>query len=207
MADKLVRTIKAISVKQKAEGKIGFLTTEEENHWYNVTADEKALDGLLETTIQKGNVVEFEVENGFPKNFTLKEKAKEGSSGVDDMTTFEDLLTIAHEKFGEVFSIKFEFAKDGNNNPILDMEKKYAVIKAIFEIVEDGNVRVFEAHGDATQENCGDMVKKHFIRMAETRAFARALRWATNNAKAAAEETEDASMPEQEPDESEMAQP
>ena len=33
------------------------------------------------------------------------------------------------------------------------------------------------------------MIKPHFIRMAETRAIARALRWATNNAKVAEEET------------------
>ena len=38
----------------------------------------------------------------------------------------------------------------------------------------------------------GVYVEKHWVRMAETRAIVRALRWATNNAAVAVEETEEA---------------
>ena len=200
MADKLIRTIKAISVKKKAEGSIGFLTKEQDNYWYNIAADEKALDVLLESIIQKGNVVEFEVENGFPINFTLKEKAtKQDGNFSDDLTTFEELLNDAHEKFGDI-TIKTHLVEN-------DWEKQRAIFKALIQVAEGS---MYEAYGDATQENCGEMVKKHWIRMAETRAIARALRWATNNAKTASEETEDGKLIEeqmQEAQEEEMSKP
>lgn len=209
MADKLIRTIKAVSLKYKdnvdakGEGSIGFLTEEEENHWYNVKAKPEALNGILETVIGRGNVIEFEMENGFPKNFTLKEKAKEKEgSFTDDLTSFEDLLADAHKKFEDRMSIKTEMIQN-------DWEKQRAIFKATIEIFpEDSTIefkQTFEAYGDATQDNCGEMVKKHYIRMAETRAIARALRWATNNAKAAAEETETGELPEEQIDEQDMA--
>ena len=187
MADKLIRTIKAISIKNKSQGNIGFLTDEEENHWYNITTDVKVLDELLGSIIQKGNMVEFEVENGFPKNFVLKSKAQEQGSFTDDMTTFEDLLADAHKKFDGNFSIRTEMIQN-------DWDKQRAIFKATVNALGKGE---YTAYGDATQDNCGDMVKKHYIRMAETRAIARALRWATNNAKAAEEETETGELPEE----------
>ncbi|GAH86573.1 unnamed protein product, partial [marine sediment metagenome] len=61
----------------------------------------------------------------------------------------------------------------------IDLENKYALFRAIVT----GKNGTFEAHGDATSENVGDFIKPHFIRMAETRAIARALRWYTNNIK------------------------
>jgi hypothetical protein len=204
MVDKLIRTIKAVSLKYKdsvdakGEGSIGFLTEEEENRWYNIKTKPEALNGLLESVIGKGNVIEFEVENGFPKNFTLKEKAAEKQGDfTDDLVSFEDLLNDAHTKFDGNFSVKTEMIQN-------DWEKQRAIFKATVEVLGIGS---YDAYGDATQDNCGEMVKKHYIRMAETRAIARALRWATNNAKAAEEETENGELPDQEPDEEELAQP
>jgi len=219
MPDKLIRTIKAVSVKNKDNGSIGFLTNEEENHWYNVNGDAKDLDVLLANIIQKGNSVEFEVENGVPKNFVVKEKAEQQGSFTDDLTSFEDLLNNAHEKFEDCMSISTELIEN-------DWEKQRAIFKAKVEIFANDEqaekyqigelstetknpVRLklaeFTAYGDATQDNCGEMVKKHYIRMAETRAIARALRWATNNAKAAEEETENGELTDE--DQEEMAKP
>ena len=56
MADKYITTIKAIAVKKKAEGEIGFLAQESDT-WYNIEADETVLDAWLKSTIKKGNVV------------------------------------------------------------------------------------------------------------------------------------------------------
>ncbi len=179
MTDKLTRTIKAISVKKKAEGEIGFLTIEEEK-WYNIKADEKVLDGVLEKTIKKGNKVEFELKNGFAENFKVLEEAKSSGKWEDDMVTFEDLLTKAHG-LKVPFSIKTKMLE-------FDLEKKFALFKAriIIGSTEIGKVKteevVFEGHGDATADNVtGEFIKPHFIRMAETRAIVRALRWYTNN--------------------------
>ncbi len=184
MTEKLIRTIKAISVKKKTEGNIGFLT-EEEDKWFNVTADEKVLDDLLSTIIQKGNVIEFEVINGFAGEFKLNEKAPEKaqtkSNFSDDLTSFEDLLNDAHNKF-ENFSIHTQLIEN-------DWENKRAIFKALIYIKEKETEKRYEAYGDATQDNIGQMIKIHYIRMAETRAIVRALRWATNNAKTATEET------------------
>jgi len=98
----------------------------------------------------------------------------------DDMVTFETLLTKAHS-LKVPFSIKTEMLA-------VDLEKKYALFKAKVIVYnhkargEEGFI-VFEGHGDATNENVtGDYIKPHFIRMAETRAIVRALRWYTNNA-------------------------
>lgn len=204
MADKLIRKIKAVSVKQKNEGKIGFLVekgADWEESWYNVLAEESVLDTLLKEIISKGNLIEFETENGIHKNFTLKEKSKE-SKFSDDMVNIEDLLDKAHEKFKDNFSIKTEMIS-------VDWEKKNALVKAKvivyaneeqvkkFQIGDRSEesriskrmiIAEFDGYGDATQDNCGELVKKSWIRMAETRAISRALRWATNIAKTAEEE-------------------
>jgi len=134
------------------------------------------------------------------------EAPKKGSqpSGnfAEDLIKFEDLLSEAHKKFKGDFSIQTKLIE-------VDWEKKHALVKARVEIrylitdtiklskeefeeVERDAIKTFEAYGDATQDNCGTLVNKHWVRMAETRAIARALRWATNNAKTAEEETENA---------------
>ena len=189
--DRLIRKIRAISKGKLAEGSIGFITAEESDRWYNTKGEPEALQGLMDTIIQKGNIIEFDYENGLATKFTLKEKSPEKESFTEDMTTFEDLLNDAHEKFEGNFSVKTEMIEN-------DWEKQRAIFKATVEVQ---GVGIFEAYGDATQDNCGDMVKKHYIRMAETRGICRALRWATNNAKAAEEETENGELS----DESEMA--
>ncbi|GAG27727.1 unnamed protein product, partial [marine sediment metagenome] len=86
-----------------------------------------------------------------------------------------DLLTKAHD-LKVPFSIKTEMLQ-------LDVEKKYALFKAEVIVKADGvQERIFQGHGDATAENVtGEYIKPHFIRMAETRAIVRALRWYTNN--------------------------
>ena len=99
----------------------------------------------------------------------------------DDIVDFETLLNKAHELFGK-FSIRTEALN-------IDLEKKFAFFKATVTIGAGESAPVFIGHGDTTDENVsGSFIKPHFIRMAETRAIVRALRWATNNAQCAEEE-------------------
>ena len=184
----LKRKIEGVNPKRVEEGTIGFIA---EDKWYNVTGETESLKIILEKIVAKGNVVEFEYNNGVVGNITLLEKAPETEKNWhDDMTNFEDLLNDAHEKFKGNFNIKTELVE-------MNYEKKQALFSACVSVEnweknEDNllerRTTLFTAHGDA-EGITSDSIKPHFIRMAETRAIARALRWATNNAKVAAEET------------------
>ena len=120
------------------------------------------------------------------KDFEKPAETTEKKTGnwVDDMTNFEDLLADAHKKFKDKLEIRTELLRDGEGNLQVSFVNKQAVFKAV--VIADGET--FEAHGDA-EGITNDKITPHFMRMAETRAIARALRWATNNAKVAEEET------------------
>jgi hypothetical protein len=84
------------------------------------------------------------------------------------MVLWPGLLGEAHKK--NVKSIRTELLR-------LDVDVCVAVVKATVEM-EDG--RVFEGIGDASPKNVSATIAPHYIRMAETRAKARALRDAVN---------------------------
>lgn len=95
--------------------------------------------------------------------------------------TYEGLLDLAHQN--KLKSIKTELiqipTKENNNQ---------CIMKAI-ATTEDG--KEFEGYGDADTSNVNSMISKHIIRMAETRAKARALRDLTNVGMTALEELGD----------------
>jgi len=137
-----------------------------------------------------GDTVELTGELGNRK-FNKAEIKKKGEKGSDDwqgdIIKFETLLNLAHKK--GLHNIETEMIS-------VDWEKKTALFKATVVTIEgkgeDSIRRTFQAYGDATQENIGsEKVKMHWIRLAETRAIARSLRWATNNAKCSDAEIED----------------
>lgn len=190
MQEKLIRIIKAVSLGRMDQGSIGFLTTQpdESKKWFNVTGEPEVLEEIIKSIIAKGNKIEFEYDNGVVGTLKLIEKAKEADkkNWAEDMTNFEDLLNAAHTKFKDSLSIMTEMLD-------VDFDKKTAVFKAtvIIDTIDPANpemCRKFEGHGDA-QGIASESIKPHFMRMAETRAIARALRWATNNAMVAKEET------------------
>lgn len=197
--DKLIRTLKAISVKRLEDGEIGFLTTEpgEETKWYNVKAPVDALDLLLKDTIVKGNTIEFEVEKGVLSNFTLKAKGSPQKSGdkknwAENIVNLDQLLDSAHAQ--GIISITTELVS-------IDYTTKRAVFKANVtgwlpeiqdkdkKILVEKRIGTFTGVGDS--EAIDDKVQgisDAWIRMSETRAIVRALRWYTNNAGVAEEE-------------------
>ena len=181
---------------------IGFTLVADTKKWYNVQGEEEALIELREAVVTKGAEISFEYEEKGKQvgDITLISPPKAQShdgNWADDMTSFEDLLADGHKKFGARMHIRTEIVKDGNGILQIDYEKKRVVFKAQVYIQENAltdksnlkdYVRVFEGHGDA-EGITNDTIKPHWIRMAETRALARALRFATNNAKVAVEET------------------
>ena len=179
--------IAAVSPKNKKNGSIGFLL-EGDTTWFNINASEEALDTILKVTIVKGNKIEFVMGQSGIENLKVLEKAPEKEKNwADDMTNFEDLLTAAHTK--GLISINTELVQI---NPI----DKFAVFKAtvVGQITKTEKQQHYEGtftgYGDA-EGITNDKIKPHWLRMAETRSIVRALRWYTNNAQVAEEETGD----------------
>ena len=90
---------------------------------------------------------------------------------------FSVLLNSAHDKFKDGFSIKTKMIE-------CDHEQKYAIFLAQV-VVGDNN---YTGYGDSFKHNTGALVQNAYIRMAETRAIVRALRFATNIAEVGTDE-------------------
>ncbi len=115
-----------------------------------------------------------------------KKSTKKSSKWEDDIVSFEVLLTAAHKKANDAgfgLNIKTSVIRDDAGKPLINLKEKFAVFKARVFLTDKGKViQSFEGHGDVTDTNVkGENIKPHFIRMAETRAIVRALRWYTNN--------------------------
>jgi len=142
------------------------------NKWYNIQGTEEQLNEMKKTITKKGNEIEFDADNNMAKDIKLISESTNTNTKnwQEDIVNFETLLNEAYKNgLTRIQTEKIE----------IDLENKYALFRATVT----GKNGTFEAHGDATSENVGDFIKPHFIRMAETRAIARALRWYTNNIK------------------------
>jgi hypothetical protein len=97
-----------------------------------------------------------------------------------DFITFPGLLAEAHSQ-GLVGIETSLINPDSSKNPI---------VKAIVTLKGEGpqNFKVFTGYGDATETNVAKKVVGALLRMAETRAIARALRFACNIDMTAIEE-------------------
>lgn len=177
------------------------------------------MNALLGATIVKGNSIEFEFDsfNRIVSNLKFvgesylnpaaggKKEWKKPQKQNDDMNNLDSLLKSAHEK--GLISINTEIIS-------IDFEKKIAVFKATVrgivkkkvvrinlsdkveqeEIIEQEIIGTFTGTGDAVAEDLKGEIAKSWIRMAETRAICRALRWYTNNAEVSQEEIPEVSQ-------------
>ena len=140
--------------------------------------------GAADITLKDGKVTFCAMDVPKKEGDAKPEESKKTGSWADEITNFETLLKDAHKKFPKMLEIRTEVLQDGNGSPMIDFEKKRAVFKATVTV--DGNL--FEGHGETTVENISGDTAKSWMRIAETRAIVRALRWATNNATCAEEE-------------------
>ena len=106
---------------------------------------------------------------------------------------FKTLLDKAHKQYNlagvETEILQFPCAENGN----------MAIFRAT---VKNTDGATFSGHGDADPKNTTSTIAPHLLRMAETRAIARALRWLTNSGETAIVEIsgdEDESGPSQTP--------
>src|SRR5690606_10614397 len=95
-----------------------------------------------------------------------------------EFVTYEGLLDVAHQM--KLKSIKTDIVQLPNE------ENQYLCIMKAIAVTEDG--KEFHGYGDANPNNVNRNIAPHLIRMAETRAKARALRDLTNIGMTAFEE-------------------
>tara|TARA_R110000737_G_scaffold23247_1_gene41893 strand:+ start:203 stop:553 length:351 start_codon:yes stop_codon:yes gene_type:complete len=100
--------------------------------------------------------------------------------GGKDVPTFTELLKKAHQQ--GLVSIKTNLIKTELVGKTDKLDAFYwFFFKAFVTMSSPSDSEVlleFEATGDANKYNVGNMIKPHILRMAETRAVARALRFA-----------------------------
>jgi hypothetical protein len=93
-----------------------------------------------------------------------------------DFITYEGLLNEFHKNGGQSITTELVSKKLG--------EETFFIFKAIVS----GERGLYEGYGDACKGNVNPMIVKHMMRMAETRAKARALRDYNNIGMCSAEE-------------------
>lgn len=97
----------------------------------------------------------------------MEKKLNESFEGKE-LERFQDVLEKA--RTSGLVDIRSKRVDDGQGDMFVFKAK------AIFFNEEKNRHETYEAHGDATQENV-DFARLHRMRVAETRAIARALRW------------------------------
>jgi|TARA_R110000744_G_scaffold319418_2_gene425714 hypothetical protein len=113
-------------------------------------------------------------------------------------TPYKELLDKAHSLGLQAIQTEMIHA---------DYETPFYAFKATVSMTSGA---IFVGHGEANNNNTSSMIQPHLLRMAETRAIARALRWATNSGETADEEfggNVSASAPAPEEDIQEAAPP
>jgi hypothetical protein len=98
----------------------------------------------------------------------------------DERPLFRDPLSRAHDM--GLAHIKTKAIS------ISDPPERRAVFKVTVTMRIEDELLGFVGHGDCDDKNTHALIAPHYIRMAETRAIARALRWATNEGRTCAEE-------------------
>jgi hypothetical protein len=105
-----------------------------------------------------------------------------------EFVTYEGLLDTAHERgLKSIRTTLVQVPTEANG--------QIAICTAEVELVENGEVKIFTGIGDANPRNVNRNIANHLIRMAETRAKARALRDAINVGMTAVEELESSDLP------------
>ena len=115
--------------------------------------------------------------NVIEKNKILQQHLTEIKGAV--FVKYTGLLELAHAL--GLQSIETE-------NVILNEETGFVLFKATVKALVGKDVMIFTGYGDASPKNVSGMVRQHLIRVAETRAKARALRDLVGSKYVSAEE-------------------
>jgi len=109
---------------------------------------------------------------------TIEIKDRQGRViATEDVVTYAGLLSLAHDQGLKKIETSLVQIPDQSNGQT-----------AVFYAIVETGTGVYKGHGDANPENVSSRIIPHIIRMAETRAKARALRDAVNIGVVAVEE-------------------
>jgi len=101
---------------------------------------------------------------------TIEIKDRQGRViATEDVVTYAGLLSLAHDQGLKKIETSLVQIPDQSNGQT-----------AVFYAIVETGTGVYKGHGDANPENVSSRITPHIIRMAETRAKARALRDAVN---------------------------
>lgn len=149
--------------------------------WFNVTGktetDINALFGH-DAVFNVGAKVEFTTIPGTRDIDLFTPKLIEAAKQDDETRNLAGLLDAAHKK--GILSIESELIPTNLLTQV--------IFKVTVTVQSAKGQRRFTAHGDANREEVQSSMKEHYIRLAESRALVRALRWTTNDARVADEE-------------------
>ena len=177
MVSEIVRVVvTAVSINN-----VSFKTEDEK--WYNYVGDAKTEMRDLLTGVDRGCTIDVGVPEGLigkydsiklvsgpSKDYEPKQNNGSSKSFVEDSDKFDNVLK----------EFKTAYPNYSKSVEVLehDFEKKFAMIRVTLNIGKKDKVRTISAIGDAFKENIkSSMIQPHYIRLAETRAFARCMRF------------------------------
>ncbi|MFH1701210.1 MAG: hypothetical protein ABIE07_11555 [Candidatus Zixiibacteriota bacterium] len=109
---------------------------------------------------------------------TIEIKDRQGRIiATEEVVTYAGLLSLAHDQGLKKIETSLVQIPDQSNGQM-----------AVFHAVVETEAGIYKGHGDASPDNVASRIVPHIIRMAETRAKARALRDAVNIGVVAMEE-------------------
>lgn len=188
------------TIEYVAKNNDGIKLVQTGDQWYNYGGVDKTSMQEKVSGLNQGDEVTLVLIPGEERKYAdvlVDRKATPKTSSaknsfMEDYKGIEDLLSEAHEMVIGDLKITTDLLE-------VDQEKKTAVAKATVQGVvgffgAEGatptlDKRLAQGIGDASPESIGTKnIEPHFIRMAETRAIVRALRWFTNNGATGKEE-------------------
>lgn len=142
--------------------------------WWNMAKglSEELKEALINDVdkVGKGDKVKLKCDQG--NNYHVVEILEKGKETDDDMIPFAEILEKAHKRFNSLNIDTGVLVNSVTGEPLRD--NNGWIVRAV--INADG--KTYSAHGDASEANVGPHLTTCLVRMAETRAISRALRWA-----------------------------
>ena len=169
----------------------GVMFTDQDGFWYNVPKDNQELKDVVMKDFGKGDKIKMEHLNGTFTKIQLIEKASGSQGSAAPVIADEHIMILQGKKFIKHSGLLNAAHSKGLVAIRTDMVHQADDLVIFKAIVEMPGEKLYEAYGDATKLNVNGNILPHMIRMAETRAVNRALRFATNIGMTSAEEMGD----------------